>query len=504
MRPINRLPPELLAHVFSLVPRRRAADFGYWQYWPYRFRTVSQYDLPISVCRHWNRTALETPALWADICILQEQVSNYNRVHQQFPYSPLNLFIERYGGPWGARAVTLLREHGPRIRLLYLHIEHCDSDFGQETLHTICSLPAQDLQHCALGLRGIQSNESFRKLFAGHGANLRSLLLFELPFLPSNSFPALRRLILSPSNLVNWDMADLLKFLSRQPFLERCYLDFRRSTQKRVPPGLPLIHLNALRTISIGSHTLGSDTSISIIRALCTHVSVPNAIHRAVDVCSVNDFAALQSCLIPPRGASYTEFMVRSQELRFGQKDPPQTLSFHFGRSVFESSEDIKTLLSTSPLFSAVEECCIIAIEKLSCEWFTSLPFLRRLCAAMTVPYHNENSHKILRYLTHTPDAPAPCALLETLCLRIQGVGMRCLANIPAQLSAMLLSRRDAGCPIRQLVVGFARNADEDVDAQLREMNSLVDELVWFWNVGKDFDWLRHCAPTVSCTCGLG
>lgn len=500
--------------MFSLVPRRRALRVGDWKFWPYRFRNVSEYHLPISVCRYWHRTALNTPALWADVCILNEQVSNYRNVHQRFPDCPLNLFIERDNGPWRSRTLRLLRTHGTRIRLL--HVVAFDGKFGQQALNTICSLPAQELLHCAVLLRKARQEERTKVLFAGHGADLRSLLLDGLPFLPSNAFPALRRLILLPPVPMNWDMSDLLTFLSRLPSLERFHLNLSYNGEQRVATDLPFITLNVLRTLSIEAHTSPSDDFLTMVRDLYTHVSLPTIDHRAVDVKSINDFPPLEACLVAPPGASFTEFMVYPSSfmmnaLRFGREDRTQTMTFRYKENIFENAGDITALLSTSSLFSAVQECWIMALNddiyKHIEKWIASLPFLhqlRGLVFADSVSYSDMGStREIVRYLTHTPDTPASCHLLDTLCLRIQGGRQHySLAVVLAQLSDMLRSRREAGFPIHQVVLGFLGKADPnvDIDAKLRKMDGLADELVWYWDVGRDFDWLRRVPCLLSST----
>lgn len=264
----------------------------------------------------------------------------------------------------------------------------------------------------------------------------------------------------------------------------------------------PLICLQALRKLSIRSRLSVSDVYVSVVRDIYAHLTLPNVAHCTVDVFKFDDFPALHSCLTSSRGASYPEIMVSSHKLKFRRREPTRTMSFDFNRRVFESSADTGTLLLTPPFFSAVQECCFMTAGTVSGEWFASLPTLpnlRGLVANVEVPYHNRNTHDVVRYLTDTRHTPAPCRRLEMLCLLVWGGYM---TSFPAKLSAMLLSRREAGCPIRRVILGLWAAADGDLDAQLRKMEGLVDELVWFWNADTHWLWrmpslLFSSSPTV-------
>lgn len=70
MSPINRLPAEVLVHIFTYVkPSFQDGEFDYTTYTFYPEREVAAWLSFVGVCRSWRTVACTTPLLWRDIRI---------------------------------------------------------------------------------------------------------------------------------------------------------------------------------------------------------------------------------------------------------------------------------------------------------------------------------------------------------------------------------------------------------------------------------------------------
>ena len=70
MSPINRLPAEVLVHIFTYVkPSFQDDEFDYTTYAFYPEREVAAWLSFVGVCRSWRTVACTTPLLWRDIRI---------------------------------------------------------------------------------------------------------------------------------------------------------------------------------------------------------------------------------------------------------------------------------------------------------------------------------------------------------------------------------------------------------------------------------------------------
>lgn len=276
---VDRLPPEILGHIFSLVPSSLPTH-GFTA--PSSARHT--YDLlPLTqVCRRWRAIALDASSLWSTICESSLTHTATGVFRARARRALLNVYLD--GTHASAVLSNLLAHDADDIAELRL----C----GLQNVPTarlaseFLASPAPKLKHAAIRCRARYSGPqasaaiaSVAELWSGMAPNLETLELHDVPFLPSNSFQSLTVLTLVwDTTPVEWALSDLLALLEGAPLLERISLrglpsdlHLRNSHSPDTPAS---IALPRLRTLEIGD-CRGSVCSVPLLRLILAHLAVP-------------------------------------------------------------------------------------------------------------------------------------------------------------------------------------------------------------------------------------
>jgi len=250
---VNRLPPEILGHIFNLRyntfdVRETCRD------------TAGSFALS-HVCHQWREAALGNPHLWNDI---DERWCNAAQEALIDRSGATGLTVQMktmYHGVKGA----LTPVTGPRIwELRWTNLDDNDLERLQ--------FRAEKLQ--ILAIIGYQmntdntSNFRFRALFDGHLPHLQRLALSRTTWLPRNPLSNLKFLILVT---VLTPLASLLELLSTCPSLVLVYLSNLRTGYTDTVDDGPIASLPNLRILAL--FELRVKTAVSLL----SHILLPTS-----------------------------------------------------------------------------------------------------------------------------------------------------------------------------------------------------------------------------------
>ncbi|TFK85622.1 hypothetical protein K466DRAFT_664377 [Polyporus arcularius HHB13444] len=286
--PINKLPPELLALIFSAVPSSLSLP-GY----AGPSSATQTYDLlPVThVCRGWRALALDMPSLWSTIPETATACAATSIFRARAQQAPLIVYVDR-GRPSAALRDTLGQSE--KIAELHLHDlrEHTPAELSTDLL----AFPGRWLERAIIRRRVARpgANEvdptmvkGIVELFDGSAPKLRNLVLHDVPFLPSNSFESLTHLSVSfVSSPVYWSLHDLFELLLHTPMLQ----DVRISglPTHLHPPDPPIMGsapLPFLRRLEVGD-CRGQDSSLNLMRSILAFIVLPS--HCAIRLYGVD------------------------------------------------------------------------------------------------------------------------------------------------------------------------------------------------------------------------
>ncbi|KAH9846879.1 hypothetical protein C2E23DRAFT_539486 [Lenzites betulinus] len=219
---VNRLPAEVLSHVFSFLPRKLRLSIAGTELG--NATSVTSLLPALSVCRLWRNVALDTSSLWNTVI---ESRSRYHLVRQNFAKRCL-------GGPLHVIAIPLPRSsrlldtvHAQASRIQELRLKIGDVSVSVQVL--LLSMPA--LLHCCIG--GYQhevrpaNKHVVRKTFPllpDSSGSLRTLRLECTPFIPRTAFTRLTSFQLVGVGC-SYRLTLFLAFLAGTPNLRYVQLD---------------------------------------------------------------------------------------------------------------------------------------------------------------------------------------------------------------------------------------------------------------------------------------
>ncbi|KIM42624.1 hypothetical protein M413DRAFT_120812, partial [Hebeloma cylindrosporum] len=257
--PVNHLPPEILAHIFSFVqPHAQGPPFPL----P---KTYNKWMKVTRVCQHWRTTALAFPRLWSHIHVrkaLDRKIATTNI--KRSAQSPLNVYCTIVTPPLAneVNVLSLVAEQMHRIQELHIHwtIDHETSLWDL----IIPPTPAPNLE--VLSLIGSWdervSNLILPPVFQNITPRLKKLTFTRISSWPHNDFCGLTHLSLFDQRDGRVSLSKFLEILKSSPGLEALLLNSAGPDENSIITHegrtLILVPLNRLRRIEIGDWTMAS------------------------------------------------------------------------------------------------------------------------------------------------------------------------------------------------------------------------------------------------------
>ena len=202
--PVNKLPPEVLAHVCTFAPEV-TSDFAH---------TCAQ------VCRFWRNTLVASPSLWNEI---RTEDPLHVDVHlARSGEVPLEVYFRR-GSPVG-RFCQKVVPHMDRVRLLYLSLSADDCEQILDSLETGREMVLLREFHFKKGSTRLRLSAQMMEKISSFAANITILGLLNVDtHLPSLTFPRLLYFSLITDYQRGFKgprVSDLIGFLRGHPTLE--------------------------------------------------------------------------------------------------------------------------------------------------------------------------------------------------------------------------------------------------------------------------------------------
>ncbi|PCH41784.1 hypothetical protein WOLCODRAFT_163373 [Wolfiporia cocos MD-104 SS10] len=262
-RPINALPLEILAHIFSMLAGPLSSGLAPTPAFP---PSLDTHPLPSDllqashVCRLWRAVALAFPALWATLDTAQPRFVAPRLARARA--APLRVVLRDRTSH--ARTVptlddphlrALVAEEGARIE--QLHIEPRFS-YGPALLAAFRH-PARVLRALTVRNANAPGECELPQMFAGCTPRLERLVVSGFTSWPGNTFANLRRVCLDDQvESSRPSLSSFLEFLALSPRLEELILvnagptDNASSVGLAFREGRALVSLPALRALELG------------------------------------------------------------------------------------------------------------------------------------------------------------------------------------------------------------------------------------------------------------
>ncbi|PIL32843.1 hypothetical protein GSI_04960 [Ganoderma sinense ZZ0214-1] len=534
LRPVNKLPPELLSHIFSLVPgpARGHGSLGWTpDFGPHAIAPVVDLLPLLAVCSRWRSVATSSSFLWSTIDnrnqhafsissgyrpvrgFLDVHISRTSLLHgSSIPRQPFEL---------DTSFLDLLLHDGHRVRELF-------ADVPAVFLRVLMQLSGESLQRCILFLTESDDVDSVRAggpLFRGCTPKLKSLIIKNVLIIPSNDFPSLTHLILECAGFHLYEFpyafSDILQFLSRCPNLEVLHLfaldagHFRDLPDGRVAAP---VALRCLRKFSneevVFDRTRDYPLEYSgpgFRRAILEHLQLsPDCLVRLSTILPDDLARTLRSLPFDKpltsvylTGYDASSSLVNGNHLEWecfalmatdpsrhrGVRIDFQMPGMRYGSRPAAAALDgarevVRDAIRTAPLLEGVNELWVTPPANVLLgephSLLEAFPSLTTLVLGLsvvpitppsTVPGNAVRHQEPLSALEVRNDDPVvPCPKLHTLCVYVAA------EEHVMQLYATLLSRGEAGHPVRRLVVGFYRPPEHAVLELATGLAGLIED----------------------------
>ena len=489
-RPINRLPPEVMALIFALVPDDLAAtQIGpLWR----RFRSHRLVDVrglcPVTaVCRQWRNLALSTSSLWSCTYDRSRKVSQALHDHyiDRCKGGPLSICIE---GRVSDTTLSLLLSSGERVRELYVDGFNCGGSMEIDKLSIVATMPLQNIEQCTLGY--VYSAPHTLNLFNGNCPKLRMLRLDTASMFPISPIPSLTHLaVLSPPLLANM-LGCLLMLLDGSPALQELYLNDFAFSQPALSVGDwrgGPVRLDRLERLFLREPLYrtpppqGPDPVTHYMASILPFLAIP----ATCIVRMGNMFASgIEPCLRSMTGATrdpashlyiHASRQVRKSNVysvRVANPERRQYTSVDVGvfRREFthqavvqqELFQSLQSALAELPLLSRIRELCICSGEGTA--WgrrghhlsiFPSLPYLETLVVEL---HHPTTARELLASL-EAPLSPDPSSPPVIHCPRLSTIVLFSSVRDGEYIRWLAKMRAAAGYPLAHLLLDIRRKS---------------------------------------------
>ncbi|KAI0739021.1 hypothetical protein C8Q80DRAFT_1275213 [Daedaleopsis nitida] len=252
---INRLPIELLRHIFHYVPSSlRKAVSDRLLIWPSEYLHAADLDPITQVCHHWRVVALDDPTLWTGLHTTsppaRSRISRAARL-------PLSLICDTYGD---TLKETLGYVTTRELPLLELHI----TANHELTVEQFQSLRTDRLRQLTISGATYDMDIAFLSGKTSQ-SDLKYLTLFRLDCLPRIQAPVLTHLLVSlPTSTCQWGLHDLLVFLSQCPLLSELlvsnsYMGWDTGPLQILPSVSTVPRCSLPKLTKFGVHTIAED-----------------------------------------------------------------------------------------------------------------------------------------------------------------------------------------------------------------------------------------------------
>ncbi|KAK0448429.1 uncharacterized protein EV420DRAFT_1647330 [Desarmillaria tabescens] len=272
-QPINRIPPELLAVIFSMTQHHlpgflplvgKGSDYTKGRDW---LRLLE-------VCRHWRGVAATFHSLWATIDNDHMPLTFLKRSSE----SLLTVVIGLKKAHFDQHYLAKMMEALPRIR--ELHIDFCHSGSHLESSITLTngapnlvslSLLPNHHPHTAVGV-----SSKLSKLFMGEMPKLKQLCLGYFTSWPQEYFKDLTHLCLyEQDTFTRPSTSDFLDFLESSPRLEKLALVDAGPT-RYISDDLPLVPIDRVVALDhLNEINMNASNGIAYITRLLSHLALP-------------------------------------------------------------------------------------------------------------------------------------------------------------------------------------------------------------------------------------
>ncbi|KAJ7475771.1 hypothetical protein FB451DRAFT_256355 [Mycena latifolia] len=270
VQPINRLPPELLSHIFSEIQVRLPSflplppcgihDYNNldWREWLFL----------LQVCRHWRGVIASSPALWSTVCSSTNPLEFLRRSHG----ADLTVYLGVRYRDFPSSLMDALAPHTSRFKEFHMLAEGPE---GVLKLRLFSS-PAPRLESLTIEVAEQRDlSSALPPIFAGRMPKLRQLALGYFTSWPKGYFHNLSALCLYNQKENSWpSTSEFLDFLESSPRLEE--LALVRGGPMRSPGAdlAPLpgryIPLKRLQRLNIGEWP-----SALIVSRFLSHLRLP-------------------------------------------------------------------------------------------------------------------------------------------------------------------------------------------------------------------------------------
>ncbi|KAM5545105.1 hypothetical protein V8D89_001216 [Ganoderma adspersum] len=554
-RPVNKLPPEILSHVFSFLRYdgdelvNISREFGLHT----TGEPVANLLPLLCISSRWRSIAMTSSFLWSMIDnreIFSLPISSHYRpvsgpldahivetffLPAQFDFRR-NAHALQYFHQFNAALVDCLRNEGHRIREFFAEVPAV-------LLPALTDFPGESLRACELWPSEGSRDElgAIRPLFNASTPKLRSLVIGNILFIPSNHFPSLTHLLLvggvvSPPPDGPFTFANFMLFLSRCPNLQILYLSYldvvklQELPDHRITAPLNLKYLRKFSNDKVyvdqtGRHGLPY-SGPQFRRALLEHLELspdcvirlaailPNDLGRTLHSIPFDkpftsvylgghrhpEFYASEPNVIPLECFSIMATDARRQRgvrIDFqmpGSRYAPPDLAMPSARILVRDAMRHAPLLSSVQELWVVPQSAVLLAEPGSL--FGGLPHLTTLVIGLLpLPQHLDVNVRFqwepLHFLEIHDSRVVHCPMLHTLCVFIT------TAEHAMQVYSVVLSRGEAGYPVRRLVVGFYMRPPFTVLELAEGLWGLVEDftLIKYWErCPDDLLWV-HCLP---------